>query len=212
MLIIRKLKSYLKRRALEKQWKRQNQCNFTSFGNDFRFNKVTVGQYTYGTLNVTDTGDENSAGLRIGSFCSIAKGVEFLLSGEHALNTVSTFPFKAVFSGNVPFSVREAHDKGNIIVDDDVWIGAGAIICSGVHIGQGAVIAAGAVVTRDVEPYAVVGGVPAAVIRKRFSDKMIASLLHVDYSRLTAEQIKAHMNDLYSPLCSVEQLAWLPKK
>lgn len=106
----------------------------------------------------------------------------------------------------------EEFSKGNIEADDDVWIGYGATIMSGVHIGQGAVVAAGAVVTKDVPPYAIVGGVPAKVIKYRFSEIMIEELLKIDFSKLTEEAIKSHIDELYTELEGVGQLEWLPKK
>ncbi len=106
----------------------------------------------------------------------------------------------------------EAKTKGDIIVDDDVWIGYGATILSGVHIGQGAVVAAGAVVSKDVPPYAIVGGVPAKVIKYRFNQEMIHELLNVDYSKLTKKMVEEHVGDLYKPLTDAEQLNWMPKK
>lgn len=81
----------------------------------------------------------------------------------------------------------ETQAKGNIIVNDDVWIGDSALILSGVEIGQGAVIAAGAVVTEDVPPYAVVGGVPAKVIKYRFRDDVIKELVKIDYAKVDRE-------------------------
>lgn len=107
---------------------------------------------------------------------------------------------------------KDAFSKGDIIVDDDVWIGYGATIMSGVHIGQGAVVAAGAVVTKDVPPYAIVGGVPAKVIKYRFEPEMIEELLKVDYSKLTKEDIEKHIDDLYKKLKDPSQLDWMPKK
>ena len=98
------------------------------------------------------------------------------------------------------------------MVDNDVWIGYGATILSGVHIGQGAVIAAGAVVTKDVPPYAIVGGVPAKVIKYRFEESTIKDLLMIDYTKLTKEMIEQHVNNLYEPLTELAQLDWLPKK
>ena len=106
----------------------------------------------------------------------------------------------------------ERFSKGNIEVDDDVWIGYGATIMSGAHIGQGAVVAAGAVVTKDVAPYAIVGGVPVKIIKYRFPEAMIEELLKIDYSKLTEEAIKSHIDELYTELEDVGQLEWLPKK
>ena len=95
---------------------------------------------------------------------------------------------------------------------EDLRIGYGATIMSGVHIGQGAVVAAGAVVTKDVPPYAIVGGVPAKVIKYRFEPDLIEELLKVDYSKLTKEDIEKHIDDLYTELKDPSQLDWMPKK
>ena len=100
----------------------------------------------------------------------------------------------------------EGTSKGDIIVADDVWIGYRATILSGVHIGQGAVIAAGAVVTKDVPPYAIVGGVPARVIKYRFPEEMVGELMRIDYSKLTEEMVREHIEDLYSALKDTKQL------
>ena len=137
--------------------------------------------------------------------------MEFLVAQEHAPDRISTYPFKQMF-GTVSKEYREATSKGNIIVDDDVWIGFNAIILSGVHIGQGAIVAAGAVVTKDVPPYAIVGGVPAKVIRYRFDEDMIRELLKIDFSKLTKEMIEQHIDDLYDKLSDSKQLEWMPKK
>ena len=83
---------------------------------------------------------------------------------------------------------------------------------SGVHIGQGAVVAAGAVVTHDVPPYAIVGGVPAKVIKYRFGPEMIEELLKVDYSKLTEDMVREHIDELYEELKDAGQLAWMPKR
>jgi serine acetyltransferase len=91
----------------------------------------------------------------------------------------------------------EATSKGDIIIKDDVWIGANAIILSGVTIGQGALIGAGAVVTKDVPPYAIVGGNPAKVIKYRFSEKVIKKLLEFDFSKLDQNKIKTNIEALY---------------
>ncbi|MDD6071629.1 MAG: CatB-related O-acetyltransferase [Clostridiales bacterium] len=133
---------------------------------------VKVGNYTYGNLYVHISNTERQ--LTIGNYCSIAENVCFVLNSDHPLHSISTFPIKTIVLG---LSNDEAISKGDIIVDDDVWIGYGATIMSGVHFGQGAVVAAGAVVTKDVPPYAIVGGVPAKVIKYRFEPEMIEELL-----------------------------------
>jgi serine acetyltransferase len=111
---------------------------------------------------------------------------------------------------------NEAFSKGNIVIDDDVWIGYGVTILSGVHIGQGAVVAAGAVVTKDVPPYAIVGGVPAKIIKYRFSPEIIEELMKIDYSKLEEDDIKNHIDDLYSEIKTVEDakkiVGWMQKE
>ena len=104
---------------------------------------------------------------------------------------------------------QEAISKGDIILEDDVWIGQRAMIMSGIRIGQGAVVAAGAVVTKDVPPYAIVGGVPAKVIRYRFAPELTQELMKIDYNRLDRKQILEHMEELYHPLVDVRQIEWM---
>ena len=114
--------------------------------------------------------------LIIGKFCSIACGAKFLFnSANHTLNSLSTFPFPIfpeVWDESMP--VTDAWDnKGDIVIGNDVWIGYEAVIMAGVHIGDGAIIGTRAVVTKDVPPYTIVGGIPAKKIRSRFDDKTI---------------------------------------
>lgn len=193
----------LKNRVL---WRRKNKHNRTILHSLCPLNLISVGNYSYGRLKVSSMNHKSH--LSIGSFCSIAGDVTFLLNAEHDISTISTYPFKVMVMGQK----AESSTKGDIIVGDDVWIGERATIMSGVHIGQGAVIAAGSVVTHNVPPYAVVGGVPAKVIKYRFSKQIIDALLKVDYSKLTKEMISSHIEILYSKLSDLEQLEWLPKK
>ena len=138
--------------ARQHQWRRKNLNNRTVMGSVFDVGKVTVGKNTYGILNIYCESSENVR-LEIGSYCSIAPEVEFLLGEEHTVHTISTFPFK-----NHLLRTNEAGSKGSIIIKDDVWIGRRSTILSGFTIGQGAIIAAGAVVTKDIPPYSVWGG------------------------------------------------------
>lgn len=190
----------------KRKWRHLNPKNFTNAEDLFDPTCVEVGDYTYGGLRVL-TYDKKSK-LRIGTFCSIAQEVMFVLSADHFTNHISSYPYKVWIMNEK----QEGVSKGNIIVEDDVWIGFRSTILSGVHIGQGAVVAAGSVVTKDVPPYAIVGGVPAKVIRYRFSQNMIRELLKVDYSKLTNEMIKEHVDELYKVLNYESQLEWLPKK
>lgn len=122
----------------------------------------------------------NGDKLKIGKFCSIACGAKFLFtSGNHTLGSLSTYTFPIFFTewGLDVKDITDAWDnKGDIVVGNDVWIGYEAVIMSGVTIGDGAVIGTRAVVTKDVPPYTIVGGVPAKPIKKRFDDDEIERL------------------------------------
>lgn len=190
-----------------RKWRKCNRHNSTSAETFFNRNNVIVGNYSYGKLHVGNNDDESF--LRIGNYVSIAGNVWFLVGLEHRLDTISTFPFKDKILRR---DGHEAFSKGDIVVDDDVWVGQNAVVLSGVHISQGAVISAGAVVTSNVPPYAIVGGVPAKVLKYRFSDRLISRLIQIDYSKLTVEMIESHENALYEKLETYAQLDWLPKK
>lgn len=196
--------------AFEKEWQKKNSNNWTYPANIFDSDLVEVGRYTYGRIDIqSDTKNM----LKIGNFCSIADKVTFMLGLDHPTNLISTYPFKNYF-----FNGISAISKGDIILDDDVWIGYNVTILSGVHIGQGAIVAAGAVVTKDVPPYAIVGGVPAKIIKYRFSPEVVEQLMQLDYSKLTDELIHKHEKELYTPIDQkspeeIEQLlSWFPKK
>lgn len=123
--------------------------------------------------------------LVIGKFCSIACGAEFLFnSANHTLSSLSTYPFPIFFEewGLDVKNISASWDnKGSITVGNDVWIGYEAVVLAGVTIGDGAVVGTRAVVTRDVPPYTIVGGIPAKPIRKRFSDEIISALLELKW-------------------------------
>ena len=177
--ILRKIMLKRKEMYFQKKWRESNSHNFTQLKDNIDTSHIQVGKNTYGTLDVFNSSRENIC-LKIGSYCSIANGVHFLLAGEHNTDSVSTYPFKVMLWGED----KEATSKGDIIIGDDVWIAINAIICSGVKIGQGAVIGAGAVVTKDVPPYAIVGGNPAKIIRYRFDEELIKKLLSIDIVKL----------------------------
>lgn len=136
----------------------------------------------------------NQDRLIIGKFCSIACGAKFLFnSANHTLKSLSNYTFPLFFEewGLDKKNVASAWDnKGDIIIDNDVWIGYEAVIMAGVHIGDGAVIAARAVVTKDVPPYTIVGGAPARKIRMRFEEETIARLQQIQWWNWSVEKIR----------------------
>lgn len=201
--MIRKIQAWVRKRI----WRRNNRHNQTYIGEIAVTNNISVGNGTYGVLNVLNNSEKYK--LQIGNYCSIADGVTFIVCSEHRMDTLSTYPFKVVC---LQMQKYEAISKGDIIVEDDVWIGHGATILSGVHIGQGAVVAAGSVVTKDVPPYAIVGGVPAKIIKYRFPPELIEELLKIDYSKLDKTMVQAHIQGLYQPLKTPEQIQWMPKR
>lgn len=173
-------------------WRERNTHNSTVIRTHFDFDKVDVGTATYGPLNIHESGHPDER-LAIGNYVSIAEGVTFLLGGNPSHQGITTFPVKVKFLGHA----TEAQTKGPINVGNDVWLGHNALILSGITIGQGAVIAAGSVVTRDVPPYAVVGGNPARVKKFRFSEDTIAELLKINYSKVLPEHLERLGVDLY---------------
>lgn len=132
--------------------------------------------------------------LIIGKFCSIACGAKFIFNcANHSLKSLSTYTFPLFFEEwDLPKSdvVSAWDNKGDIVIGNDVWIGYDAIIMAGVTIGDGAIIGTRAVVTKDVEPYSIVGGVPAKEIRKRFSTDIIARLQELQWWNWDADIIR----------------------
>lgn len=137
----------------------------------------------------------NGDRLVIGKFCSLACGVRFLFnSANHTLGSLSTYPFPIFWGeewGIDKSEVASAWDnRGDIVVGSDVWIGYEAVVMAGVTIGDGAIVASRAVVTRDVPPYAIVGGVPARVIKRRFDPATVECLLGIRWWEWPAEKIR----------------------
>ena len=133
--------------------------------------------------------------LIIGKFCSIACGAKFIFNcANHTLKSLSTYTFPLFFEEwDLPKSeVATAWDnKGDIVIGNDVWIGYDAVIMAGVTIGDGAIIGTRAVVVKDVEPYSIVGGIPAKEIRKRFSPDIIARLRKLQWWNWPPEKIQS---------------------
>jgi acetyltransferase-like isoleucine patch superfamily enzyme len=163
------------------RWRRRSQGlpelqNYTRQQEKFfkKYPHYSLGTGSYGLPNVHDAGEGTK--LRIGSYCSIASGVQIFLGNNHRTDWVTSYPFPAFFSEaqHIP---DFGTSRGDVTIGSDVWLCADCTILSGVTIGHGAVVGAGAVVARDVEPYAVVAGNPATQVRWRFDEATRQALL-----------------------------------
>ena len=176
---------------------------------------IEVGDYTIYNDFVRDPRDfeknnvlyhypVNGDKLKIGKFCSIACGARFLFNAaNHTLGSLSTYPFPILFEEwGLPTdadSIAKAWDNhGDIVVGNDVWIGYEAIVLAGVTIGDGAIIGSRAVVTKDVPPYTIVGGIPAKPIRKRFDDAVIERLETLRWWDWDEEKIRRNLPAIQS--------------
>lgn len=160
--------------------------------------RIAVGRYSYGIPAVRWWGEHS--GLNIGKFCSIAKNVTIFLGGNHRVDWITTYPFSIQprwrrFTGRV----EHPTSRGDVIIGNDVWLGSGCTILSGVSIGDGAVVAANATVTRDVPPYAIAAGNPARVVRFRFEEQQVARLLELRWWDWDEPAIIAKLDVLLSP-------------
>ena len=185
--------------------------NQTAVGTFFPISSVKIGIKTYGKLNITFFDNKNKSDMIIiGNYVSIADDVNFFLGENHQTNTITTFPLKT-FLLKKSYS-EDTVSKGSIIIEDEVWIGYGVRILSGVTIGKGAIIATGSVVINNVPPYTVVGGVPSKIIKQRFSVEITKRLLNLDLVNLPEIIIINNIDLFYktikteSDLNSIEEL------
>jgi virginiamycin A acetyltransferase len=168
---------------------------------------IIVGDYTYYDdfenvenfeKNVKYHFDFTGDTLRIGKFCMIASDVKFIMNGaNHLTNALSAYPF-AIFGKGWEHAMegKTYPHKGDILIENDVWIGYNATIMAGVTIGNGAIIAANSTVVSHVEPYSIVGGNPAREIKKRFSDDVIQQLLAIQWWHWDIERITKNIEHL----------------
>jgi acetyltransferase-like isoleucine patch superfamily enzyme len=176
--------------------------NYAQFMNVHdRYKKYQIGDYTYGAPDIFDWAHDDDIAsapttLKIGKFCSIADA-KIVLGSEHRPDWVSTYPFNAL-SPNFRHIKGHPSTRGDVTIGNDVWIATGVTILSGVTIGDGAVVGANSLVIKDVPPYTMVGGVPAKVIKKRFSDEIIAKLEKIKWWDLPIEVIEEHVELLQS--------------
>lgn len=184
------------------KFRKKNKHNFTVPTSVFPLNLVSVGKNSYGPISVESYKNPKES-LVIGNYVSIANKVVFILGGNHRIDSLSTFPF---YSKLIKLNPEiDSLTKGPIIVEDDVWIGYGAIILSGVCLKKGCVVAAGSVVTKDVPSYAVVGGNPAKIIKFRFDKEIIEELFCFNISDIKESEIIHNINSIYQTL-TIESL------
>ncbi len=157
---------------------------------------ITVGDFTYIAdsefeSHVTNFYPWSRDKLIIGRFCQIAAGVHFMMNdANHQMNAVSTFPFYTLEGWDMEAPKPEDMPyKGDTVIGNDVWFGQNALILPGVHIGDGAIIGADSVVGKNVEPYTIVAGNPAKLIRKRFDDELIDLMERFGWWEKSVEEI-----------------------
>ena len=142
---------------------------------------MTFGKYTYGSPIIH--WKHNDAKLTIGNFCSISASVHIYLGGNHRTDWVSTYPFGHIHTNifNNFNGIGHPSTKGDVIIGNDVWIGENVTIMSGITIGDGAVIANNSHVVKNIEPYSLVGGNPAKLVKYRFTSEQIEKLLEIKW-------------------------------
>lgn len=173
--------------------------------NFVKASNIFVGDYTYfddprfgpdkfEEHNVLYNYDFSKVKLVIGKFCAIASETRFVMTGDHKLDAISTYPFPIFGHGwESAFNVYDLPVKGDIVVGHDVWFGYDSLVMNGVTIGNGAIIAARAVVVKDVPAYSIVAGNPAKVVKMRFDEKTVARLQKIAWWEWSIEKINKHL-------------------
>ena len=177
---------------------------------------MSIGEHTYGAPEIQWWGE--AARLKIGRYCSIAVGVTIFLGGNHRTDWVSTYPFNAIDRWPDASRIKgHPSTRGDVVIGNDVWLGDGCTILSGIRIGDGAVVGARAVVTKDVAPFTIVAGNPARSIRTRFSQKTISRLQEIAWWNWPDDKVnsivpKLMSGDIEDFLACAEGGATLPSR
>lgn len=173
--------------------------------NFVKASNIIVGDYTYfddfqngpekfEENNVLYNYDFSKVKLVIGKFCAIAAQTRFIMTGDHKLDGISTYPFPIFQHGwETAYNISDLPVKGDIVVGNDVWFGYDCLIRGGVKIGDGAIIATRAVVVKDVPPFCIVAGNPAKVVKMRFDEATIQRLLQISWWNWDIEKINRHI-------------------
>lgn len=174
--------------------------------NFVKASNIFIGDYTYfddprngpekfEEYNVLYNYDFSKVKLIIGKFCAIAAETKFIMTGDHKLDAISTYPFPIFQQGwEEVYDVKDLPVKGDLVIGNDVWIGYDSLIRNGVIVGDGAIIAARSVVVKDVPPYAIVAGNPAKVVKLRFDEETIQRLLRIAWWDWDINKINANLN------------------
>lgn len=182
----------------------ENYSRLCFLKNQVKNPNIEIGDYTYYDdfetvenfeKNIKYHFDFTGDKLIIGKFCMIASGAQFIMNGaNHLTQAFSAYPF-AIFGKDWSSAMHNKHypNKGDLRIGNDVWIGHNATLMAGITVGDGAIIAANSTVVKDVEPYSIIGGNPAQLIRKRFSDRVINHLLQLQWWNWEVEKITEHV-------------------
>lgn len=195
MNIIEYIKKQKRTNNIRREFRRKNSHNEMTLANTVNIDRIQIGSFSYGRLRLSVFDSGNDLLIKIGNFCSIAPDVNFICGGAHHTEYLLSYPVGVKMLSKSDDSISH----GPIVLEDDVWISTGATVLSGVRIGKGAVVAAGAMVTKDVPPYAVVGGVPAKIIKYRFSPDVIKRLMKIDFSKIDKETVKSNQELFTKP-------------
>ena len=216
MRILNKIKKKISIIYYVKRYNRQKPCHITTYnintsqvqgvGKEVRLNKGCIFADPNGEVKIGDYTYINSGYIYnciIGKYCSIGNNVS-IGPGEHIVSKISTFPINNLVFNQKDFS--ELKPTIPTIIGHDVWIGNNAVILQNVMVGDGAVVAAGAVVTKNVPPYAIVGGVPAKVIKYRFDEDIISKLLKIEWWNKNIEWQRSNLHLFKKERITVDDL------